>query len=198
MNQLTFVTKKGNEILSFANDFAKLRIAVFKDFPYLYEGTLEYELDYIQTYSSCPDAFVFAVYDGDEMVGATTCVPLKYETENVQQPFLDAGYDINSIFYFGESILLKAYRGQGLGHRFFDEREAFAKTFGNYNIAAFCSVNRPETHALKPQNYVPNDAFWQKRGYEKVPKLVCTMSWQDVDETMETEKQLTFWLRSII
>ena len=79
--QLRFVKKQGNEILSFAPDFAELRIAVFRDFPYLYEGSMEYELEYIRTYASCEDAFVFAVYHGDQMVGATTCVPLKYETQ---------------------------------------------------------------------------------------------------------------------
>ncbi len=197
MDQLTFVKKQGNDILSFAPDFAKLRIAVFRDFPYLYEGTLDYELAYIQTYATCENALVFAVYDGEEMVGATTCVPLKDETENVRKPFTDAGYDIDSIFYFGESILLKAYRGRGLGHRFFDERESFARSSGNYKITAFCSVNRPEHHPLKPQDYVANDAFWKKREYIKHPRLTCKMSWLDLGETTETDKTLTFWLKTL-
>lgn len=195
--QLRFVKKQGKEILSFATDFAELRIAVFRDFPYLYEGTLDYELDYIQTYASCADAFVFAVYDGDQMVGATTCVPLKYETPNVQQPFLEKNYEIDSIFYFGESVLLKPYRGRGLGHRFFDEREAYARSFGSYSIAAFCSVNRAENHPLLPNDYMPNDRFWTKRNYTKHPELTCVMSWQDVNEEQESEKILTFWLNSL-
>lgn len=196
MNQLTFVKKQGKEIPSFANDFAKLRITVFRDFPYLYEGNLNYELDYIQTYSSCENALVFAVYDGDEMVGATTCMPLKDETFNIQKPFIDNGYDIRSIFYFGESILLHPYRGQGLGHRFFDEREAFSRSFGNYKMAAFCAVDRPENHPLKPKDYSPNDAFWTKRNYIKHPELTCKMSWQDIEQQEETTKTLTFWLKN--
>lgn len=196
MNQLTFVKKQGKEILSFANEFAELRIAVFGDFPYLYEGSIEYELDYIQTYASCKNALVFAVYDGVKMVGATTCVPLKDETINVQKPFIDEGYDINSVFYFGESILLQPYRGQGLGHRFFDERESFARSFGNYKMTAFCAVNRSEYHPLKPKNYTPNDAFWKKRNYTKHSELTCEMSWQDIGEQKETIKTLTFWLKN--
>ncbi len=195
--QLRFVKKQGNEILSFAPDFAELRIAVFRDFPYLYEGSMEYELEYIRTYASCEDAFVFAVYHGDQMVGATTCVPLKYETQNVQQPFLEQNYDIDSIFYFGESVLLKPYRGRGLGHRFFDERETYARSFGTYSIAVFCSVNRDENHLLQPVDYIPNDRFWTKRKYTKHPELICEMRWQDIDEKQESLKTLTFWLNHL-
>jgi hypothetical protein len=194
MNQLTFIKKQGKEILSFANAFAQLRISVFKEFPYLYEGSMEYELDYIQT---CENALVFAVYDGEKMVGVTTCLPLKNETLNIQKPFIDNGYDVNSIFYFGESILLHPYRGQGLGHRFFDEREAFVQSFENYKMTAFCAVNRPENHPLKQNNYVPNDVFWTKRNYTKHPELTCEMSWLDIEQQEETIKELTFWIKTI-
>lgn len=197
MYPLTFEKKQGNDILSFAADFAKLRITVFKDFPYLYEGSIGYELDYIQTYAACENAMVFAVYDGREMIGATTCIPLDHETENVQKPFIDNNYNVNNIFYFGESILLKRYRGRGLGHRFFDEREAFARSFETYSIAAFCAVNRADNHPLKPVDYVPNDAFWEKRNYTKHPELFCEMSWLDLHETEETNKTLTFWLKTL-
>lgn len=194
---LHFLQKRGKAILELAEDFAGLRIAVFRDFPYLYEGTPAYEMNYIRTYAACRDALVFGVYDGDRMVGATTCLPLIHETENVRKSFIEQGYDIDRIFYFGESILLKEYRGQGLGHRFFDERESFASSFGKYDITTFCAVNRPGNHPLKPSDYVPNDHFWIKRGYEKHEELICQMNWQDINEDHESSKTLTFWLRSI-
>lgn len=197
MEQLAFVKKQGKDILNFAHDFAKLRIAIFRDFPYLYDGTLEYELDYIQTYSACENALVFAVYDEKQMVGATTCIPMKNETENIQKPFLNTGYDIDTVFYFGESILLRPYRGRGLGHRFFDEREQFARSFGTYRLTTFCAVNRPEEHPLKPHDYIPNDAFWEKREYARHTELTCEMNWPDLNETKETSKTLTFWLKPL-
>jgi len=197
MNSLQFIKKQGIEILDFAHDFAKLRITVFREFPYLYDGSLAYELEYIQTYAKSENAMVFAVYDGKEMVGATTCVPLSEETENVKQPFQKAGYDVDKVFYFGESLLLRSHRGLGLGHRFFDEREAFAKSFGTYSLTTFCAVNRPDDHPLKPANYHANDAFWKKRNYQKQDGLTCFMSWQDLTETEESDKILTFWTKEI-
>ena len=197
-SQLLFVTKKGKEIESVFDDLAALRIAVFHDYPYLYNGTISYEKEYLQTYANAERSFLFAVYDGAKMVGATTCIPLKDETAEVRKPFEDANLDVNRIFYFGESILLSEYRGLGLGHRFFDEREAHAMHYGTYDLTCFCSVDRGDNHPLKPANYRSNDAFWLKRGYIKDPSLQSFMEWPDLDEDAPSLKKMIFWTKSLI
>jgi len=196
-SQLLFVTKKGKEIESVFEDLAALRIAVFHDYPYLYDGTIAYEKEYLKTYSNAERSFLFTVYDGEKMVGATTCIPLKDETAEVRKPFEDASLDVNRIFYFGESILLPEYRGLGLGHRFFDEREAHAKHFGTFDLTCFCSVDRGDDHPRKPDDYRPNDAFWLKRGYLKEPSLQSFMEWPDLGETESSVKRMIFWTRNI-
>lgn len=196
-DNLTFVSKTGREIESVFEDLAGLRIAVFHDFPYLYEGSVAYEKEYLKIYSGSKDAFLFAVYDGDKMVGATTCIPLADETDDVKKPFVDAGRDVNKIFYFGESILLSEYRGLGLGHRFFDERESHAKSFCSYSLTCFCSVERADDHPAKPTDYRPNDAFWTKRGYRKEPALISFMQWLDIGDEEETRKKMVFWAKDL-
>ncbi|WP_026632423.1 GNAT family N-acetyltransferase [Dyadobacter alkalitolerans] len=195
--QLTFTSYKGVEIASVVEALGALRITVFHDYPYLYEGSLDYEKDYLQIYVQSERAFLFAVFDNGKMVGATTCIPLTDEAAEVRQPFEDAGFDISTIFYFGESILLPEYRGSGLGHRFFDEREAHARSFGHYNLCCFCSVDRGGHHPAKPADYRPNDAFWIKRGYVKDPALQSTMEWPDIGETASSSKQMIFWIKPI-
>lgn len=195
--QLTFASYKGVEIASVVEALGALRIAVFHDYPYLYEGSLDYEKDYLQIYVQSERAFLFAVFDKGKMVGATTCIPLTDEAAEVRKPFEDAGFDISTIFYFGESILLPEYRGLGLGHRFFDEREAHARSFGHYNLCCFCSVDRGDNHPAKPADYRPNDAFWIKRGYVKEPALQSTMEWPDIGETASSAKQMIFWIKPL-
>lgn len=196
-HELNFITKTGSNIASVFDDLAQLRITVFRDFPYLYEGSVDYEKEYLKTYSNSESAFLFAVYDGSKMVGATTCIPLIDETAEVRQPFEVAGFNLNEIFYFGESILLKEYRGLGLGHRFFDEREKHAAGYGNYKTCCFCSVERGEDHPAKPADYRPNDAFWLKRGYKKEPKLQTHMAWPDIGESRSTPKKMVFWTKNL-
>jgi GNAT superfamily N-acetyltransferase len=194
METLRFIRLTGNEIGTVINDLGKLRITVFRDFPYLYNGTMDYELEHLRSYIQSPGAFLFAVYDGEQMVGATTCVPLSDENPELTLPFTDAGFSTEGILYFGESILLPEYRGMGLGHRFFDERERYAQSLGNIHTTCFCSVVRPESHPLRPKDYRSNEAFWAKRGY--APNgLTCQFDWQDIDQPQIDAKTLNFWTK---
>lgn len=192
---LTFRRLTGTDFRTVFDDLAALRIAVFYDFPYLYEGTVEYEKTYLETYACAERSFLFAVYDGEQMVGATTALPLRDETADVQAPFLKAGYDLDTVFYFGESILLPSYRGLGLGKQFFEEREVHARQFGQYTMTCFCAVKRPEDHPLRPVDYQPLDNFWTKRGYRRDESLQSEFIWPDRNDTIETAKPMIYWTR---
>jgi GNAT superfamily N-acetyltransferase len=187
----------GKEIETVIPQLAALRIEVFRDFPYLYEGSFEYEKEYLKTYVNSERAFLFAVFDNDKMVGATTCIPLIDETAEVKEPFEGVGMELEEIFYFGESILLKEYRGKGIGKRFFEERERHAAGFGNYSTTCFCAVERRENHPVRPDGYVPLDEFWKGRGYKKSQVLKSKFRWKDIDESKETEKKMIYWLKKI-
>lgn len=187
-------TFHGAEIERVFDQLAELRIAVFREFPYLYAGSIDYESAYLQTYFQSPDAFLFAVTDGNKMVGATTCIPLIDETDEVKAPFIQAGYDLNAICYLGESVLLPPYRGKGLGRRFFDEREAHAQKL-RLPITCFCAVQRPSDHPSRPLNYMPLDDFWRSRGYVRKPDLKAQFSWTDIGDSHPTQKPMTFWLK---
>lgn len=185
----------GSSVHEIITQLGALRIQVFYDFPYLYEGSQSYEEDYLKIYTTSEKSIVFGIFDGETLVGATTGMPLSLEDKAIQEPFLKDEDGIDSYFYFGESILLPAYRGLGLGHRFFDVREEHAKNLG-YKHTIFCSVVRPDKHTMKPLDYRPNDAFWLKRGYEKLPTHVCLMSWLDRTEKEASKKELVFWRKT--
>ena len=52
------------------DDVARLRIEVFRDWPYLYDGDAAYERAYLQIYRDSPGAIVVGAFDGDRLVGA--------------------------------------------------------------------------------------------------------------------------------
>ncbi|ANH04659.1 GNAT family N-acetyltransferase [Shinella sp. HZN7] len=176
-------------------DLARLRIDVFRAFPYLYEGSEDYEASYLTTYAQSPESLFVLALDGARIVGASTGVPMADASEVFQAPFVAAGIDPAKVFYFGESVLLPAYRGRGLGVRFFEEREAYARRLGRFDWCAFCAVDRPKDHPLRPAEYVPLDEFWGKRGYQRRADLGTLLAWQDIGAAEETEKPMTFWLK---
>lgn len=188
----------GTQIEQYFDDLARLRITVFREFPYLYDGNVEHEREYLSTYSKTDGSVIVLALDAGKVVGMSTGIPMISETDEVKAPFLNAGYDINCIFYFGESVLDKAYRGQGIGVRFFEAREAHAqKEPGNFDYCTFCAVERPADHPRRPSDYVPLNQFWNKRGYRHHPELFTSFTWQDLDETSKSPKTLSFWIRKI-
>ncbi|MEM9277240.1 MAG: GNAT family N-acetyltransferase [Pseudomonadota bacterium] len=187
----------GNAFLSAIPALSNLRIRIFRNWPYLYDGDLEYEEKYLRRFIEADRAFLAAAFDGEEIVGAATAAPLDGETEEFRNPFEEAGYDVSKIFYFAESLLLPQYRGHGVGHAFFDAREIHAKSFGEYTHAVFCGVVRPEAHPARPAEYRPLDAFWRKRGFEKLDGLTTEFSWKDVGEKEETVKPMQFWMKEL-
>ena len=191
------LTGSDPELRAFLPDLARLRIEVFRDFPYLYDGTVEYEEKYLETYTECPESIVVLVLDGEKAVGATTGLPMDAETEEFRKPFVEAGHDPARIFYCAESVLLPAYRGRGVYPKFFAEREGHARALGRFDLCAFCCVQRPEDHPLRPADYVPLDRIWSKFGYVKHPELTTTYDWKDVDTAEETAKPMVFWLKSL-
>jgi GNAT superfamily N-acetyltransferase len=176
---------------------ARLRIAVFRDWPYLYDGTLEYEEKYLSKLAAAKGAVIVAAYDGGAIVGCATAAPLGEVESEFAEPLQARGMDLRSIFYCGESVLLPAYRGRGVGHAFFEHREARAQALGGFSHSAFCAVMRPEDHPLRPRDYVPLDGFWQKRGYRKVDGLIGRFAWKDVDQPGETEKPMQYWMKPL-
>ena len=186
----------GQALADALDDVARLRIEVFRAWPYLYDGDAGYEAEYLQTYRESADAILVGAFDGDRLVGASTGTPMEDHAEDFGAAFAGQGIALEDIFYCAESVLLPEYRGHGLGHRFFDAREAHARALGR-GYSAFCGVVRPDDHPLRPADYRPLDGFWRKRGYEKVEGAVAEFSWKDLDREEETVHPLQFWMRRL-
>jgi GNAT superfamily N-acetyltransferase len=177
------------------SELANLRMKVFRDFPYLYDGTIEYEKKYLEVYGQSQRSVLIVAKADDHVIGVSTAIPLSDETVEAQKPFLQQGFDVREVFYFGESVLDPNYRGQGIGHRFFDLREQAMQDFGGFRFSTFCAVQRDQQHPLRPPTYRPLDQFWQKRGYVQRPDLVAYFSWKEIHEQEESKKPLIYWLK---
>ena len=186
----------GAEIVEAVDDLAQLRIAVFAAWPYLYDGDAAYEAEYLKEFVAAPDAVLVAAFDGARIVGAATASPMWAQKDEFRAPFESRGIDTSRLFYFGESVLLPDYRGHGIGHAFFDHREAQARNCGA-TAATFAAVIRPDDHPMRPAGYVPLDAFWHKRGYAPVEGFVTELGWKEHGEAEESLKPMQYWMRTL-
>jgi GNAT superfamily N-acetyltransferase len=171
---------------------ARLRMAVFREWPYLYDGSLAYEQEYLAHFLDDPSAVLVVARDGDAIVGVATASPMAGQEEEIRKTFDDAGHDVAALSYFGESVLLAAYRGKGIGHAFFDHREAAARASGA-SAACFCGVIRPTDHPLRPAGARDLGPFWKKRGYLPLDGMIAHYDWKELDEQSETSHPMQFW-----
>jgi GNAT superfamily N-acetyltransferase len=196
-NMIRIEVFAGQAIVPHLPALARLRMEVFRAWPYLYDGSLANEEKHLASFAASPRAALVVAFDGDEAVGCSSCLPLMDEDRTIAAPFVAGGFDPKRFFYFGESVLLSVYRGHGIGVAFFREREAHARRVSDCDYACFCAVQRPDDHPLRPAGAVKLDEFWRKRGFTPYPDLTCTMEWKQVDTNRKVANRLSFWIKSL-
>ena len=196
-NNIHYIECRGKELQPYLEELAKLRITIFRDWPYLYEGSMDYEHKYLQTYLKSDNSFITLALDGSKIVGATTAILVSDEEEAFRKVFSDKGINPKTVCYFGESILYAEYRGLGIGKEFMKRRLAFARSIPGVSMASFCSVIRPINHPKKPAYYQPLDVFWKSMGFQPISGMLTKYSWQDLGESTQSEKTMHFWVNKL-
>lgn len=185
-----------DEVAARLDEIAGLRIAVFREWPYLYDGDLDYERRYLRPYVESEAALVVGALDDGRLIGVSNATPMEDHAGDFAAAFAGRPEPLDSIFYGAESLLLPEWRGRGIGQRFFDLREARARALGRRHVA-FCSVVRPEDHPARPPGSRGNAAFWTRRGYAPLPGVIAHFRWRDLGEAAESDHPLQFWMRTL-
>ena len=196
MSNIEYKSVIVKEILQYLEDIAALRISVFREFPYLYDGTMEYEEKYLNVYSENPNSFVELAIQNSKVVGVSTGTPLFNEPEYVTKPAQNVGLKVEETFYFGESVLSREFRGQGIGWQFMKAREDYARSL-NMKQAVFCAVERPADHPRRPENFFDLKEFWTKCGFQPL-NTFGYFTWQDLDEDAESPKKMNYWIKLLV
>jgi hypothetical protein len=188
----------GKNIKAYLPSIARLRMEILREYPFLQAKKTEEEMRALRKYAQAPEAIVVIVFDGSAIVGASTGLPFNRESAELQKPFIDRHIDPSDYFFFSESLLLKPYRGRGIAHHFFDLREQHAQSCNQFKHICFCSINRPQDDPKRPEDHLPLNNFWRKRGFTEHPDLHCSLNWKDITDKKPSSKRGTFWIRTLV
>ena len=178
------------------DDLASLRINIFREYPYLYDGLREDELKYLRLYMVTPDAFVISVNDSGNMVGAATGMPLRYEHDGLITPFKGTSYSVDELFYVGELLFDPEYRDCGLGIRLLEHLVAHVRSLGNYRYLTCATVVRPDYHVRCPESYIKINRFLARTGFILLPGVTTSFAWKETDGT-NCEHPMQFWIKEL-
>lgn len=186
----------GMGIRPYIHSIAKLRCEILKDYPYFEEPNPHRETAFLKTLSSCQEAIGVLIFDNTTLVGVSFGYPFSLENEALYLPLVEKGWDVTSCYFFGESTLLKPYRGRGIGHHFFDARESFVSQCHRFKRICFCAPTSLESTEGRPSDFVPMHDFWRKRGYIHHPEMQVVIHKKKVEEYLN-ETTLNFWIKEV-
>lgn len=191
---MTILELNGERLLEHLDQLAGLRLSIFREYPYLYDGLLEDERRYLSGYAA--QGQVLLAVDNDQVAGAITGMPLAEESGAFVEPFRAAGLAPEQYYYIGELLLLPPYRGLGWGSRLLARLEQLVAQQGRYPVCCLATVARPEDHPLRPDRFVPIERFCRRHGYRPIEGVVARVTWREIDG-LSTIKTLTFWQKSL-
>lgn len=174
---------------------ADLRVRIFREFPYLYDGTVEDECSNLRAYANSANSLITVMYDGIRHIAAMSCLPMQDAWGELVDNLSTQAVNISECLYIGEILMEKTHRGMGLGSRLFDFARMHAVRL-NMKKLCFFSVRRDHTHDARPADYLEPAELWQKWGFSLVPGADVTLSYPQVDVGMQSHI-LDFWIRPL-
>lgn len=178
------------------DDIATLRLNIFREYPYLYEGCRNDEINYLRTYVEASDSCVILVYDSGTIAGAITGMPLCHEGAQMREAFAGTAVSVDELYYIGEILLYPAYRNKSLGLKLFEQMESHIRSLGPYNRIVCATVERPDNHPLRPANFTPITKFLARTGFRILPAITTHFTWCETDG-IERNHSMQFWFKEL-
>jgi len=185
---------RGLAVSPYLKDIAKLRVETLKDFPYLYSGILEKEVEYLEkTFLSSNDSWFLLYLSSFGVAGGIGITPLDMLPNEIKEPFIINGLEISDYMYIGEAMLKRDYRDRGLFKNMLSFAEKQAKQAGK-KYAVFSYVEREKTDN---QNNRAGDSFWEKFGYFKIINDPIELKWVRSDTRKNEINKLFLWEKQL-
>lgn len=193
---------KGRDISPHVDAIARFRISGFRSFPYLYEGSPEYEKEYLACYEREPDALLVCAYADGVLCGVATSLPLCSGSDIVagaESLFRTHGRRPESFYYYAEIIVDPVMRGHGIARKIYAVRERHAHSLGLPNLC-LAVVQREENHPLRPKTYVSPERIWKREGFVRTD-MTFTYEWPTIQpdgNVAEENHLMRFWVRDSV
>lgn len=183
------------EIEAYVDAITELALIVYREYPYLYDGTMKEYLPLIQIYATSQDGIACLLFDNKKLIGAAIGLPFLEMRDNYKELFADE--DLKDYYYLGALLLLKQYRGQGFGKKMYTAFEESVSALKVFQTLCFCKIQEFDKHPLMPRGYQSLESFWKKLGYIEHPKLTFTIPWKDIDAPKVRQHTLVYWTKDL-
>ena len=196
-----FKISKGDDLKELIPEISKARLELFKEFPYLYEGTYEDELKYLNEFVNNPKSIILTVHKENKLIAFVTATAVEsgFElTEAIKDLMQKQGLDTSKYFYISEMMVYPEFRSFELQNQLKKDIENYARE-NSYTMTCFLSVFRENNHPLRPQDYKEISRLWKFNKYRKT-NISVKFEWNTVQKDSEAKlmnNQLDLWEKEL-
>lgn len=174
-------------------------LSIYGEWPYLYQQSDPLEdIDYIMDrYAKQTDSVVCIAYNGPKAIGVAMGVPLTQAPPHYRDAFPE-NERRPDIFYWGELVVLKEYRGKHVAHEMYTRMAAHI--LGKYKAICFASLEREDNYKLahlKPAHEASLDSLWKRLGFEKRPDIKMQGKWTVLGDSEDSLHDMFYWWKKL-
>lgn len=197
MQSMTIQLVKGKELLANIAELAKLRLKIFREYPYLYEGDSASEESYLSLFASSSDAFFIVAKGESQLVGAISGIPLDFAQKEIRDAFCQSTIESGGYYALCDILVLKEHRNRKIGSILYKEFENQLLKMKRYTKLVLWQIVRAQDDPRRPNDYFSLDDFWRKKGFIKHPELVCYIPWKEVSDEKAISHRFEFWVKEM-
>ena len=194
----TIEVLKGKEVIPYLEKLAGLRIAFYRNYPYLYEGNLSDEMAYLSMYSNSENSLLAIAKKEEEIVGIASGLPMLESKEENKRLYAEKQIPGEHVFYLGEVVLSQEYQNTDVQERIYQQFEKAVIDLQKYHTIAVCEIERDPQDPKKPISTFSSEIQWENRGFFKQPELYTMDAWKDVGDLEKSNHALVFWNKVIL
>lgn len=192
----------GARIAEVLSEVARLRIILFREYPYLYDGTEEYERQYLAGLAANERSLVLVARVDGAVVATATALPLEGDADilrDASSAFRRAGEDPGAYYYYSEILVQPEQRRSGIAREFYARRREHALGLG-YSKVCFAAVEHEAGGGIaRPLEYFDPAPMWESMGFVRRPEIAIRYHWPTLTDrgTVELDHRMVFWLKPL-
>jgi len=187
----------GKEAMPFCEIVSLQVMQAFAEYPYLYSGTLEGDIEYFNTWLAKGDPALALVFYNNEPIASMKGYSLEtYLNPQARDLFLAEQIDIAQFYYITDLAVIPAHRGNHISRMLINALEEYAKTAG-YNCACLTTEKGDQNDFLMPENYTSRTYYYA--GYAQT-FFYMVKEWPTFqsDGTIKLQDhKLDFWFKDL-
>jgi len=179
---------QGSDMEQYVNDMIRLRLTVFRESPYFYDGTEGEERAYLEQHLHSEKGLFLIAKTGDHVIGMLSGTPMK-DRDDYAYPYVKNAIPTDSIFCLGELVVEQSDHREQIGLNLYQLFEEHVRSLGSYDTISECVVLHPIAGEGK--------SILMQVGGSKCPNLVYHCFWKEIDQEVSTDHVMEYWSKQL-